>query len=269
MLAVAKHSDVICLYLRNSMDQLDASLRRETSLFTETIKSLFHSEKDLKPQIDSLLPIVFNLRIKALKWFSNGDLNLTELHGEVYSAFDKLIVDPRYRILGEGVQLALRRNLFVIKALLNDGAIRNPLPAESLSNLPEVNYQQFLAALTFNAPDEIAQKFVDWINASLYIELISFCAIIIYEEHLQVSDSQVKELSVLINKAGENYLNLFIEGKFINNRSYNLDVESEEDAELLKGMQQIMSTGNTFDFLNEEEELYTIADLKKVYNGKG
>ncbi len=267
MLAVAKHSDVICLYLRNSIDQLDSSLHRETSLFTETVKSVFNSGKDLKTQINSLLPTVFDLRIKALKWFSKSDLNLTELQGEVFSAFDKLVVDPRYRILGESVQFALRRNLFVVKALLNEGAIRNSVPPESLSNLPDVNYQQFLAAITFNVPDESAQKFVDWMNASLYIELISFCAIIIYEEDLLVSDSLVKELSVLINHAGENYLNLFIEGSLINNRAYNLEIESEKDAELLKGIQQLISTGNSFDFLNEEEELYTIADLKKVYNG--
>jgi hypothetical protein len=44
-------------------------------------------------------------------------------------------------------------------------------------------------------------------------------------------------------------------------------LESEEEAELLKGMQQLMSSGNTFDFLNEEEGLYTMADLKKVYKG--
>lgn len=40
-----------------------------------------------------------------------------------------------------------------------------------------------------------------------------------------------------------------------------------EESELLRGTQKISSDSNTFSFLNEEEELYTIADLKKVYNG--
>ena len=31
---------------------------------------------------------------------------------------------------------------------------------------------------------------------------------------------------------------------------------------------QIMTASSTYDFLNEEEELYTEADLKEVYNAK-
>jgi hypothetical protein len=39
-----------------------------------------------------------------------------------------------------------------------------------------------------------------------------------------------------------------------------------EVSELLRGIQKIASNSNSFNFLNEEKELYTIADLKKVYN---
>jgi hypothetical protein len=39
-----------------------------------------------------------------------------------------------------------------------------------------------------------------------------------------------------------------------------------EESELLRGIQKIASESNTFNFLDNEEDLYTIADLKKVYN---
>ncbi len=39
-----------------------------------------------------------------------------------------------------------------------------------------------------------------------------------------------------------------------------------KESELLRGIQKISSDSNTFTFLNEEADLYTIADLKKVYN---
>jgi hypothetical protein len=39
-----------------------------------------------------------------------------------------------------------------------------------------------------------------------------------------------------------------------------------EESELLRGIQKIASEGHSFNFLNEEADLYTIADLKKVYN---
>ena len=40
-----------------------------------------------------------------------------------------------------------------------------------------------------------------------------------------------------------------------------------EEQELTNGIQKIASESQTFDFLNNEEEIYSIADLKEVYNG--
>ena len=40
-----------------------------------------------------------------------------------------------------------------------------------------------------------------------------------------------------------------------------------EEQELIKGIQKLASESNAFDFLETEEELYTVSDLKVVYNG--
>lgn len=40
-----------------------------------------------------------------------------------------------------------------------------------------------------------------------------------------------------------------------------------EEQELTNGIQKITTECQSFDFLNNEEEVYTIADLKEVYNG--
>jgi hypothetical protein len=40
-----------------------------------------------------------------------------------------------------------------------------------------------------------------------------------------------------------------------------------EEQLLAQGMQQLAAESKTFDFLNAEEDLYTEADLKEVYNG--
>ena len=39
-----------------------------------------------------------------------------------------------------------------------------------------------------------------------------------------------------------------------------------EDATLLKNMEKVLSDSNTFSFLKDEEEIYTVADVKKLYN---
>lgn len=40
-----------------------------------------------------------------------------------------------------------------------------------------------------------------------------------------------------------------------------------EEHELTKGIQKIAAQSQAFDFLNNEEDIYSIVDLKEVYNG--
>jgi len=40
-----------------------------------------------------------------------------------------------------------------------------------------------------------------------------------------------------------------------------------EEHRLTEGIQQLTSNSQVFDFLNDEEDLYSEADLKEVYNG--
>ncbi len=41
-----------------------------------------------------------------------------------------------------------------------------------------------------------------------------------------------------------------------------------EDQKLTDAIQQIVTDSKSFAFLESEEELYTVADLKEIYNGK-
>jgi hypothetical protein len=39
-----------------------------------------------------------------------------------------------------------------------------------------------------------------------------------------------------------------------------------EENELLCGIQNLVAESNTFDFLNKEDEIYALTDLKEIYN---
>ena len=45
-------------------------------------------------------------------------------------------------------------------------------------------------------------------------------------------------------------------------------IKRYEEHQLTEGIQQLITNSQTFDFLKEEEDLYSEADLKEVYNGK-
>lgn len=44
-------------------------------------------------------------------------------------------------------------------------------------------------------------------------------------------------------------------------------IKRYEEHRLNAGIQQLTSNSQAFDFLNEEEDLYSESDLKEVYNG--
>lgn len=43
-------------------------------------------------------------------------------------------------------------------------------------------------------------------------------------------------------------------------------IKRYEEQLLTQDIQQLASEGQTFDFLNQEEDLYSVSDLKEVYN---
>lgn len=46
-------------------------------------------------------------------------------------------------------------------------------------------------------------------------------------------------------------------------------LKKHEERILQKGIQQLTSKSKSYQFLEEEEDLYTVSDLKEKYNGKG
>jgi len=185
----------------------------------------------------------------------------------VYSQFEKLADEPGLKTLGMNILFTLRCNRKVIDSINIISELSNDEFADTIRQLPTITYAQFLSAVTLNAPDENAQNFVDWINASLYIEAITLTAWIIYEENIKVSIEKIKELSSLVLLAGQLYIKLSLEGGIVKLPSGISSSQFFEDFLLQEGIQFLASESNSFDFLNEEEELYSISDLKKVFHG--
>ncbi|MFT3945550.1 MAG: hypothetical protein QM763_01140 [Agriterribacter sp.] len=44
-------------------------------------------------------------------------------------------------------------------------------------------------------------------------------------------------------------------------------IKRHEEVQLSKGIQKLAEKSKSFDFLNDDEDLYSEADLKEVYNG--
>ena len=107
-----------------------------------------------------------------------------------------------------------------MKALIGSGDFSEEKFASNALELPTITYGQFLATLAYGVPDdEAAQKIVDWVNASLYIEFIILSAVIINDEKLKVSEKIINELSFLIADAAQEYAAITIELGLLKPRS--------------------------------------------------
>jgi hypothetical protein len=207
MLATAKNYDVICLQMKVYMPHLESPMKKELNKLLTEIKDGLTSGKKIKPLLDRMLPRIFNFRIKAIKWLIEvGDLDLSGMMDEIYPQLEELRQNPKLEILAENILFAVRCNKRVVRALIGTGDFSEEKFASNASELPIITYEQFLATLAYSIPDdEAAQKIVDWVNASLYIEFIILSAVIINDEKLRVTEKVINELSFLIADAAQEY----------------------------------------------------------------
>jgi hypothetical protein len=207
MLATAKNYDVICLQMSNQMSHLESPMKKETAKFLAEIRAILTAGKKAKPNLDAMLPNIFNYRFKAIKWLvEDGEFNFANIIDEVYPQLEEFKENPKLEILVENILFALRCNKRVVDSVISASGSNEGELEMSIAAFPEINYEQFITSIALGIPDDaIAQKLVDLTNSSLYIEFITVAAYMIHSEHLKVSDKFINELAFLIADAAQEY----------------------------------------------------------------
>jgi hypothetical protein len=207
MFAALKNCDLLCFQLRNELyAQLDHSLKKQIDRLTADIKTMLLSQAPVQHQPSEILEQLFNLRVKAIKWLAHDQsFNYLDMLSDVSMQFKAVGNSKKMAVLKDNILFALRCNRRVVESFLHTGSLSES-PDYDLRLLPDVSYQQFLASLAFGVPDEeTAQNIADWTNASLHIEFVMLAASIIMDEKLDVTDSQIHDLSFLIADAAQEY----------------------------------------------------------------
>ncbi|MBU0486558.1 MAG: hypothetical protein KKA07_15670 [Bacteroidetes bacterium] len=238
--------------MRNYMPHLESSLQKEISKLLTEIKSVLTASKKIKTGLDALLPRIFNVRIKAIKWIIEEErFDISEMFEEVYPQMKALQENPRLEILAENIMFSLRCNKRVVDALIGTGGFSADSFAANKAQLPIITYGQLLATLAYGIPnDETAQKIIDWVNSSLYIEFVILSAVIINDEKLIVSDKSINELAFLVADAAQEYSALATELGIFKPRLHNhFSFETLPDNTFVKEQKYLADFGIT-DFAN-------------------
>lgn len=246
MLATAKNIDVFCLQLKNHFGELDHPLQRDVSSLIDALKKIIAAGGPIRKQVMSALPSIFDLRIKAIKWLvKEGEFDYLEILDEVYPQIEKLKENADLEVLAENILFALRCNQRVVNKLAGIDGFSEENLSIGLEQLPEINYQQFVAGIAFGIPDQdSAQKFLDWVNSSLCFEFVTVAAVTIYEEKLRVSSENINELAFFISDAAQDYIALATELRlFKSDRRSGTSIQLNFDAEFVSNQKALADQG--------------------------
>lgn len=247
MILPSKNYDVICFQLRNNLySQLENPLKKELNQLSADIKTLIISGKKLEGQSFSMLSQVFNLRIKAINWLAtDSNFDYWEMLKEIVPQIEELKTNKKLEVLAENLLFALRCNQRVVEAIVGKNETAADTFSESLRQLPEITYVQFIASLTFAIPDDdMAQRIVNWTNASLHVEFVMLAADIMSDNKIKVSDKTINELAFLVADSAQEYIALATElGILKTSSSPQLPTTSSFGNSFIKEQKQLADLG--------------------------
>ncbi len=185
MIQISKYSDVICLQLNQDWYRLvDASLKKQVDQLAVDLQSGIISGVALPSLATKLHSAIFNLRIVAMRWIFDHEIDLNEeMRGFGITFLSRLGSSKPLASLGPILQEALNINRQIIKGIITQREHSQTSPALFFRNMPKINYDEFIHLLALSIPDEsLAQKFIDWLHISLNIEFTFFATNLIMNE---------------------------------------------------------------------------------------
>jgi len=214
MLSPALNYDFICYPLKAQFfDRLEIGLKTEIATLLSEIENGLKTGTDLKSLASSKIKNIFNLRIKAIKWFLE-DKRIGEIGQRIdacYNDFDSLSENSKLISFVENLKFAMRANKRLMDSFVEhvESAVAE---MELKSFFLEINYDQFITAISLGIPDEeTTQRIIDFVSASLLIEFSAISAGILIEQNINLSEEKAIQLTSLINNAAQEYSAISLE----------------------------------------------------------
>ncbi len=246
MIGTAQNIDIICLRFRKQNYFETNPLQKELNRLLDELRLGLINIKPIKKHIEKSIAKIFNFRVKVIKWLlNNKEFGFDNLCNDAYPEIEKYSLDPKLQILSENLLFALRCNMRVVDVLINSEGFSKENIAKQASELPTINYNQFVTSIALGVPDDAtAQKIVDWTNSSLYIEYVALAVSLIYDEKLSVSPKTINDLAFIVADAAQLYFAISTEMGLIRQHSQKFtSLNMTTDENFLKEQKQFAEIG--------------------------
>lgn len=203
-LGAIKSFNVLNVGLRNEFSHVNAPLRADIVDLTAKITEDLGSKRSLSSVQTGILDAIFNLRIKALKWFVNqGNFDYADMLKDVFHFVAGLKEKKEYQILAENLHFALQCNERLKDGFRKDNNSSASDFYSAIKEMPSITYDQFLASISMAVSEEQAQFQLDFMNHSLQIEFVLLAADIIYNDQIKISKSRLVDLEFLVSDSAQ------------------------------------------------------------------
>ena len=176
-------------------------------LIAEIKSVLDKNPTELAQEIEELLPQVFDIRLKSLKWIDEIEqVDSKTVYNDIDKALAPLTSHPQHGVLAENCAFAIRSNERVLSPLLSE--LGGTFITENIKGITqsEFNYVQLMSVLqSISLLREVVKYLKEWIHASLRIELILLALFVIDDEKQEVDEHTIDKLSEMVATNGQDF----------------------------------------------------------------
>ena len=201
-------------------------LEKELTTLLKKIIFLFENyEKDtLFKKVGSLVPAYFDFTNTAIQSLAKKK-NLSELQNKVVMDFQEMeeeqkTIHPKLEVLISNLLFAFRTKKRVLSHILSaqnenrtyQKEVTQETIIEEVAKEP-ITFSSLVSHLTL-MPNEFSQNYIDWLSASIRVEIVFLSVAMLKNDELTLSDEMIDELAFLVAQQSQLYYALSVQLEF-------------------------------------------------------
>ena len=226
---------------------LEPAMKKELEALLTKASNILTEEKEIKPALNTFFPKLFNFRMRAIKWVLDRKqpLNVEEGMEKMDRIRETIRENDRIEIIIENILFYLRCNKRILESVIGTGTVSEKHLKTDTNQLPLATYEQFLSTLALSVPNsESAQKLIDQIHNSLYVDFALLSVLLLINEELEVSRKVTDELAFMVADAAQECTAYALESGILESDRKQLSfLTSSTDSAFIKEQKSIAETG--------------------------
>lgn len=203
--ALSQISDISFVFidLKQNYAHLDKGLQQEVDRLEKAIQRVCNSRKLPEKEIEDLFPLIFSLRVKAMRWMAEKEDGFDTVLDDVFAEIEALQANPKLRKIGINISESLACNKRLMVFLKQSDQLTN----DKMRSFGELDYTSLIVSMQY-MPSQVRKFLGRLTSVSLSIEFLSIATVLINEEAVKASGPKLIQLNDLMAKLSKDYQGL-------------------------------------------------------------